>query len=208
MDLIVAGSPMTWWDIFTYSDSGYLTSSILDTECEPQWASVDWEAVGPEGTELCLTYRTSDNASSMGSWSDPLYAPSILSGILDRYFQYRFELETTNSFSSPVIHEISINWDPLSVENEDDSTLPVMGWLSILPNPSSGSPFIRFSLPESGSVGLGVFDLSGRIIQKIEENEYSAGYHDVQLENLSSGIYFCRMTAGGFTATQRFVVIE
>jgi len=35
-----------------------------------------------------------------------------------------------------------------------------------------------------------------------------AGYHQVQLDELAPGIYFCKMIAGEFTATQRFVVIE
>jgi hypothetical protein len=79
--------------------------------------------------------------------------------------------------------------------------------LPFSPNPSL-VPIIRFGSPEPASVELSIFDLSGRLVSKLHEDEYSQGYHDVLLENLAPGIYFCRMISGDFTATQRFVVIE
>jgi len=80
--------------------------------------------------------------------------------------------------------------------------------LPFTPNPSAGSPAIRFSLPEPAFVELSIFDLSGRLVSMMNGNEYSSGYHDVLPGDLSPGIYFCRMISGDFTATQRFVVIE
>jgi hypothetical protein len=46
------------------------------------------------------------------------------------------------------------------------------------------------------------------MVSEIHGDEYSPGFHDVLLGELTPGIYFCRMISGDFTATQRFVVIE
>ncbi|MCK4807744.1 MAG: T9SS type A sorting domain-containing protein [Candidatus Aegiribacteria sp.] len=77
-----------------------------------------------------------------------------------------------------------------------------------MPNPTCGSVSVRFGLPEPSLVILSVFDLSGRLIYGNQGDEYSIGFHDVQLGDLSPGIYFCRMISGDFIATQQFVVIE
>jgi hypothetical protein len=79
--------------------------------------------------------------------------------------------------------------------------------LPFSPNPSS-SPAVRFGLPEPASVEISIFNLSGRLVDEIHGDEYSSGFHDVLLGDLSPGIYFCRMISGDFEATQRFVVIE
>jgi len=89
----------------------------------------------------------------MGNWSDPIYSPGSLSGLLDRYFQYRFELHTTDPYSSAVLLEASLVWDQLGIEG---STEPVSSELylhAISPNPSQ-SPLISFGLTETACVEL------------------------------------------------------
>ena len=78
----------------------------------------------------------------------------------------------------------------------------------VAPNPVTGSLVLRFGLPEPSSVIITILDMSGRLISKNFIEEYSTGFHNVILGNLPSGLYFCRMTSGNFSASQRFVVIE
>ena len=105
-------------------------------------------------------------------------------------------------------NEITISWNLLGI-NETAGPIPqVPELLPIAPNPSNGSPLIRFGLPEPAFVGICIFDISGRLVSEVSGDEYSLGYHEVQLKDLNSGIYFCRMISGDFIATQHFVVIE
>ena len=208
MDVLGAAlgaNDITWWDLTEYLPDGSLESSILDTECYPQWASINWSSSEPAGTDLYFQYRTSDDPGNMGSWSDTISVPCYLSGLLDRYFQYRVSLETNDPDSTPTLHDVTLNWDPLGIEGEPQVT--EYSLLGIIPNPSS-LPAVRFCLPEPAFVELSIFDLSGRLLRKINEEEYSLGYHDVLLGELSQGVYFCRMISGEFAATQRFVVIK
>ena len=147
----------------------------------------------------------------MGAWSDTLHDPCSLLGLLtegDSYFQYKAILQSSIPSATPVLNDITITWDPLGIGETTEPIPPVIALLPIAPNPVTGSPVIRFGLPEPASVHLSIFDLSGRFISEIPGDEYSPGYHDVLLEYLSPGVYFCRMISGDFTATQRFVVID
>jgi len=208
MDILGAAygaDDITWWDLTEYPSDGWLESSILDTQCSPQWASIDWNSSEPAGTDLYFQYRTGDDIASMGSWSDPVLEPCILSGLLDSLFQYRVTLESDDPEFTPTLHDVTLNWDPMGIESGEDPA--ILALLPFSPNPSS-LPAVRFSLPELASVGISIFDLSGRLLSEIRIDDYSPGFHNVLLRELSPGIYFCRMISGDFKATQRFVVIE
>jgi hypothetical protein len=198
-----SGNDVIWWDL---TPQGWLESSILDTECSPQWASIDWNSSEPAGTDLYFQYRTSDDPGSMGIWSDPIYEPCLLSGLLNRYFQYMVLLETDDPGSTPSLNDVTLNWDPLGVEGESQVTEYTLHGAE--PNPSYGSASITFAVPELSPVKLLVYDLAGHLVLAPAQAEYTPGVHQVQLEELTPGIYFCRMVAGEFTATQRFMVIE
>jgi len=142
----------------------------------------------------------------MGIWSDPVYEPCYLSGLLDRYFQYRISLETDDPGSTPTLNDVTLNWDPLGIEGDPQVT--EYSLLGATPNPSYGSASICFAVPELSLVELSIFDLAGHLVITAAQGEYSQGVHQIQLEELAPGIYFCRMISGKFTTTQRFVVIE
>jgi hypothetical protein len=91
---------------------------------------------------------------------------------------------------------------------EDDPIASDYSLLNISPNPSNGAISIQFEVPEVSQVSFSVFDMSGRLVSEFRDIEYSSGCHDLQYECHSAGVYLCRMTAGEFSATQRFVVIQ
>ncbi len=197
---------IAWWDLSEYSSEGSLQSTILNTGSNPQWASIDWNSSETAGTDLYFQYKTSSDYQNMGIWSDPIYEPCFLSGMLDKYFQYKVTMETDDPNSTPTLHDITLNWDPYGIEGNPCTS--VYSLPGVIPNPICGAVSICFGLPEPSMVRISVFDLSGRLISEIHGDEYSMGFHDILIGDLSPGIYFCRMISGDFTATQRFVVIE
>ena len=199
---------ITWWDLTEYLPNGSLESSILNTQDEPDWDYLEWTSETPPGTSVSCQIRASDDHTSMGAWSDTLSIPCLLQGILTdgyQYVQYRVILETSDPDTTPVLFDLTLSWDPMGIEDGEDPA--VLALLPFSPNPAS-APVVNFSLPEPASVELSVFDLSGRQVSLVNKGDYSSGYHNVLLGDLSPGIYFCRMISGDFTATQRFVVIE
>ena len=78
------------------------------------------------------------------------------------------------------------------------------------PNPSRGPATIRFGLPETAAVTIDVYDALGRRIAVLADGrEHRAGYHTVTWDRrVGSGMYFIRMQAGPYRATQKLVRVR
>lgn len=78
------------------------------------------------------------------------------------------------------------------------------------PNPFNPSTTIRFSLPKREHVTLKVFDVLGREVATLVNEELNAGEHLVQFASheLASGIYFYKLTAGKFSQTRKGVLLR
>jgi len=200
---------MEWWNFNGYEDEGILESSILYAGCDPDWGTLNWSSQTGYANQVVFQLRASDDCTQMGEWSDTLIAPCSLHGLLAdnaSYIQYRAILETALPDSTPALLDVTITWDPLGTGGSGG---PEGFFLSpIAPNPSGPISSISFGLPEAGQTEISVFDISGRLVQEIGSTEYPAGNHTIQLQALGPGIYFVRMQAGEFAATQRFVVVE
>jgi len=92
-----------------------------------------------------------------------------------------------------------------------ESTLPTRRRLyQNAPNPFYRATKASFDLPEPGHVMLKVFDLTGRVVRVLADDDYPAGTHEVSWNALdaggkpvSAGIYFLHIAAGSFTDTKR-----
>jgi hypothetical protein len=79
------------------------------------------------------------------------------------------------------------------------------------PNPFNPTTKIDFELPADSKVSMVIFDISGREVAKIFNNEFrNAGYHtaDFNASKLSSGIYFYRLTADNFSVTKKMMLVK
>lgn len=78
------------------------------------------------------------------------------------------------------------------------------------PNPFNPSTTIRFSLPQRSHVMLKVFDVLGREISILVNDEVDAGEHSVQFnaKQLPSGVYFYQLRAAGFIQTNKMLVAK
>jgi hypothetical protein len=81
-------------------------------------------------------------------------------------------------------------------------------WAS--PNPFRGEATVRFRLPDSGHVGIDVFDVHGRRVARLADRLYPAGEHAAPLagEGLGAGVYLVRIAGPGGAATLRCVRLE
>jgi hypothetical protein len=78
------------------------------------------------------------------------------------------------------------------------------------PNPFNPVTTISFSLPSKSFVSLKVFDLIGREVATLVNEELSSGTHSRQWNAaaLPSGIYFYQLQAGNFTETRKLVLLR
>jgi hypothetical protein len=78
------------------------------------------------------------------------------------------------------------------------------------PNPFNPTTKIKFQIPVSGFVSLKVYDILGNEIKTLISEEKPSGSFEVEFigENLSSGMYFYTLSAGGNTETKKMILLK
>jgi hypothetical protein len=78
------------------------------------------------------------------------------------------------------------------------------------PNPFNPTTVIRYQLPAASHVELKVYDILGREVTTLVNEQKPAGYYTVQFNaaGLASGVYFYRMKAGDFVETRKLTLIR
>jgi len=99
------------------------------------------------------------------------------------------------------------------VENENLNSLPVEFQLyQNYPNPFNPVTKIKYAISQRENVVIKIFDLLGREITTLVNEEKLPGNYEVELDanklKLSSGIYVYQMRAGSFTLSRKLVFIK
>ena len=78
------------------------------------------------------------------------------------------------------------------------------------PNPFNPATKIKFALPVSGAVNLTVYDIEGKEIAVLINSDLNAGTYNFEFDasKLSSGTYFYKLTANGFSEVKKMVLIK
>lgn len=78
------------------------------------------------------------------------------------------------------------------------------------PNPFNPATQIRFDIAKAGLVKLSVYDITGKKVADIVNESMEAGKHIANFDasNISSGVYFYRIDAPGFTSIRKMILIK
>lgn len=76
------------------------------------------------------------------------------------------------------------------------------------PNPFNPTTVINYQLPENGHVTLKVYDVLGKEVATIINENKEAGYYEASFDasRLSSGVYFYKLVAGSFVKTNKMLL--
>ena len=85
-----------------------------------------------------------------------------------------------------------------------------------VPNPFNPTTTIAFDVPlDAGLVTLAIYDVAGRLVRALVDEDLSPGYKSVSWDGRSqrgqmsaSGVYFYRLTGNGFSATKKMVLLK
>ena len=91
---------------------------------------------------------------------------------------------------------------------EDQSGCLVSGLILNISTPITGNAAVSFTVPASGHANLSVFDMNGRVVETLVDNEITAGQHSVNWgANTAGGIYFLRLTTSDQSLVQNCIVL-
>jgi hypothetical protein len=83
------------------------------------------------------------------------------------------------------------------------------------PNPFNPTTTIQYQLPENVGVEVAVYDVQGRLVRSLVNQEQQAGTYTVQWDGrnsmgtqVASGVYVYQIRAGTFISTKRMVLVK
>ncbi|MEQ8524100.1 T9SS type A sorting domain-containing protein [Gracilimonas sp.] len=112
------------------------------------------------------------------------------------------------SFSDFIIVERPQQNTDVSIE--DDGQPKTFTLKNAYPNPFNPTTTIGYTIPESSSVRIIVYNLMGQKISTLINEKQSAGTHQIDFDasQLSSGIYFYRLEAGNQVRVKKMTLLK
>jgi len=80
--------------------------------------------------------------------------------------------------------------------------------LGVSPNPVTAAAAVSYTLPQSGSVRLDVFDVTGRLVRTLESGQMAAGSHQslVTVSDSDPGVLFVRLSTESGSTVRKVLV--
>ena len=83
------------------------------------------------------------------------------------------------------------------------------------PNPFNPVTSLRYDLPEDAMVNITIYDMMGRVVSNLVNNQQYGGYKSVkwnatnnQGEPVSAGVYLYKIQAGDFVDTRKMILLK
>jgi hypothetical protein len=101
-------------------------------------------------------------------------------------------------------------WDLVEVDRSEVSLPAITELYQNYPNFFNASTLIGYQLALTSDVKLEVYNLLGEKVATLVDGEQQAGYNSVvwDASQVSSGLYFYKLTAGDYSETRRMMVVK
>jgi hypothetical protein len=161
----------------------------------------------PAGEGLIATLHFSSSSRSvpelkMTAW--PLSAGELNFDMVDEKGSSicRMKGETPLPITHGTVQPVEVQSAPFEVKGN-------------FPNPFNPETVIKFNLPQASAVTLKVYNILGQAVNTLVDEPLSAGSHSVmwdgknaQGRDVASGVYFYRISAGGYESIQKMTLLR
>ncbi len=102
------------------------------------------------------------------------------------------------------------NYCPENASIDENIFPESFSFVSIYPNPFNPTTKIRFSVETLHAMSLCIFDINGRLIETMINNNIKPGNHEIPWDAsaFSNGIYFVRLESDNFVETKKIVLVK
>ncbi len=216
-DLYVAGT-------FTLSASNGSAKNIA------KWNGTQWQALGSgtDGSILCMTVSGNtlyvggifnnaggNPAKNVAKWDGANWS-SLGSGtnamvrslcVADDYLYAGGDFTTAGTVTAKHVAKWGL---PIGINQISTEVPPGYSLSQNYPNPFNPSTRFKLDIPESAKITIIVYDISGKKVDELVNQNMSAGSYEVDwnASRFSSGTYFCRLQAGSFVETRKLILVK
>lgn len=198
-------------------DGGFVEISLDDGQT--------WQQITPVGGYPYTIIDNPDSPFPAGTpcWSglkDWEFAQFDLSAFTGpARFRFRFGSDGYTTYKGWWVDEVVLRTEAMTAAGEDRVVLfggPSDFALSQnRPNPFNPLTTIAYAVPKETTVSITVYNVQGQRVRGLVDSTKPAGRHEVTWDGtdetgyeVASGIYFCRMEAGEFTAVNRMILLK
>lgn len=226
---------------YLLASGSFTTAGTVQANKISKWNGSQWDSIGggiTEGT-MALAYYTYQgylilggrfdaidyvSAHNIAKWNGTTWSPIGLG--LGNYFNSVWSLCTYNNkltaagyfdtSGSVTVNNIAY-WDhPIGIQNSTEEILANYVLHQNYPNPFNPSTTIKFNIPNAAHVSLKVYDIKGRNVAAVINEDMNTGVYSTQFngEGLSSGVYFYTFeikdlnTGKVFKDTKRMIILK
>jgi hypothetical protein len=170
----------------------------------PPPAGMDW-----------VVYQGTEEHFWIGDTTHVTVTYEMTTGAAGTYDIGYFASTTDLSFEDPGYTDVSLgNQIVVGPSAIDEQTVPGIATRFALeqnyPNPFNPSTTIRYEIKKRSQVKLAVYDLTGRQVAVIANGVRTPGIYEVNFtaDNLASGVYIYRLTAGEFVQSHKMALVR
>jgi hypothetical protein len=159
--------------------------------------------------EALSTGHWASGTTKTKTWTTTLDAAWVYANCKTGVFVY---MQGGNlSYTSPVLQTKKevVSTFPTGVENPVNVPLEY-NLAQNYPNPFNPNTNIHFTIKKEGIVKFQVFDILGNVVATFSDGFMKAGEYNAEFSgvNLSSGVYFYKLTSGDFSETKKMMLLK
>jgi hypothetical protein len=142
------------------------------------------------------------------SWTDPV---TITPGNGNNHLYYKISAVDINGKESVQSDTIAVAISQVAfVNNSGNPAVTSYELMQNYPNPFNPSTMIKYQLPKSGFVNLKVYDILGREVATLINENKIAGFFEVNFDasKLSDGIYIYQLKANDFVSSKKMILLK
>ena len=139
------------------------------------------------------------------------FKPDSVEGIFYNFYIIAFEAYKDDEWKGEISQYfeyqggIGIEDDAVQTYNAESFVL-----LSNYPNPFNPTTTIKFENMVPGKIRIDIFNITGQFVETFYHQQTPVGLHKVQFdgEDLSSGVYFYRISSNNFAKTKKMILLK
>jgi hypothetical protein len=176
------------------------------------WRDYRWDGSGDvyaqkinaAGTQQWNAYTAAAICTVTGSQYFPILTSDSSGGAIIAWWEYR-------SIDPDIYAQRVYNNGSLTSVTSGNGIVPHEFVLAQnYPNPFNPSTTFHFALPSADNVKLVIFNILGQEVAEVVNKHHAAGTYDYfwNANNLSSGIYFYKLTTNKFSSSRKMVLLK